>query len=121
MEMTKRILLIDDEDNVRESLELILTHRGYDVRTCRTGHGILDEIRDYDPDILLLDVLLGDEDGRDICRDLKLSPETGHLPVIILSGIPDIYNTITEAGANDIVLKPFDEETLLHRIERQLE
>ena len=118
--MDKRIIVIEDEDNVRETLDLLLTNAGFMVRSSATGNDIFNTINEFNPDVILLDVLLDDLDGRDICRSIKENPETKPIPVIMLSGVPDVYNAITDVGANDVVSKPFDEKTLIHRIERQL-
>lgn len=118
--MDKRVILVEDEDNVRETLDLLLTKAGYTVRSSATGTDIFDTISEFNPDVILLDVLLDDLDGRDICKAIKGNEITSHIPVIMLSAVPDVYNAITDAGANDVVSKPFDEKTLISRIERQL-
>ena len=119
-EMEKRIIVIEDEENVRETLDILLSNAGFTVRSFATGLQIFDTINDFNPDIILLDVILDDLDGRDICKSIKENPLTSHIPVIMLSGIPDVYNAINDVGANDVVSKPFDETTLINRIERQL-
>ena len=118
--MSNRVLFIEDEDNVRETISLLLQGAGYVVRTYATGENIFEKISEFKPDLILLDIILGDLDGREICRDIKSNPETTHIPVIILSAVPEIYNTIMDVGANDIVAKPFEENVLLSRIQRQL-
>jgi DNA-binding response OmpR family regulator len=118
--MEKKILVIEDEENVRETLDILLTNAGFTVRSFATGVHVFDTINDFNPDVILLDVMLDDLDGRDICRSIKENQITNHIPVIMLSGVPDVYNAISDVGANDVVSKPFDESTLLNRIERQL-
>jgi DNA-binding response OmpR family regulator len=118
--MDRRVIIVEDEDNVRETLELLLTNAGFKVQSSATGANIFNTIHDFNPDIILLDVILDNLDGRDICRSIKDDPTTRHIPVIMLSGVPDVYNAILDVGANDVVAKPFDEMTLLSRIERQL-
>jgi DNA-binding response OmpR family regulator len=118
--MDKRVIIIEDEENVRETLELLLTNAGFSVKSSATGTDIFNTINDFNPDVILLDVLLDDLDGRDICKAIKNDPLTSHIPVIMLSAVPDVYNAINDVGANDVVSKPFDETTLLNRIERQL-
>jgi DNA-binding response OmpR family regulator len=118
--MEKRIIVVEDEENVRETLDILLTNAGFSVRSLATGGQIFDTIDEFHPDVILLDVMLDDLDGRDICKSIKENPPTTHIPVIMLSGVPDVYNAINDVGANDVVSKPFDETTLLNRIERQL-
>jgi len=118
--MRGKILLVEDDDVTRETIELLLTHRGFAVRSCHTGKDIFTTIEEFQPTLILLDILLGELDGRDICRSLKAHTTYKNIPVIVISGAPDLYNSICAEGANDIVLKPFEERTLLSRIERQL-
>lgn len=118
--MDKRILVIEDEDNVRETLDLILTNAGFSVQTSATGINIFNIIEEFKADVILLDVMLEELDGRDICKAIKQNPATAHIPVIMLSAVPDVYNAISDVGANDVISKPFDEKILLSRIERQL-
>jgi len=118
--MDKRILVIDDEDDVRETVDLLLSRAGFDVESFSTAKDIFKTIEEFNPDVILLDVVLGELDGRDICKAIKSDSSTNHIPVLMLSGIPDVYNAITDVGANDVISKPFDEATLLNRINRQL-
>ncbi len=118
--MGKKVLFVEDEDNVRETISLLMQGAGYEVRASATGKDIFTSIAEFNPDLILLDILLDELDGREICREVKENPDTSHIPVIILSAVPEIYNTITDVGANDIVSKPFQENVLLNRIARQL-
>ena len=116
-----RILVIEDDDIVRDTIELLLKYKGYQVVTSVNGLDVDSQVEDFKPDLVLTDIYLGESDGREICQSLKNNPETSHIPVIIMSGASsDIYNTIVGVGANDIVLKPFDEQTLINRVQRQL-
>lgn len=117
---SERILIVDDDDMVRETIALLLSTEGYRVFSYATVASIVDCIKKVDPDVILLDILLGDSDGRDLCRQIKSHPEVSHIPVIMLSGLPEVYNAIMEVGANDIISKPFDGRILLNRIARQL-
>jgi len=112
--------VIEDEEHVRETLQLLLTNAGYQVTASANGKNIFELIEEFNPSLILLDILLDEMDGRDICKAVKSTPLTASIPIIILSAVQDIYNSIIEFGANDVVSKPFDERTLLNRIERQL-
>lgn len=118
--MKSRILVIEDDEIVRETVQLLLELRGYEVYTYAHGHGVCDIVEDFKPHLVLTDINLGDTDGRIICQDIKNNPNTQHIPVVVMSGASDIYNSISSCGANDIVLKPFDEQTLVSRLQRQL-
>jgi len=118
--MRARILLVEDEEMTRETIELLLTSNQYLVQSCPTGKNILETVADFSPNLIVLDILLGELDGRELCKELKANPVYRNIPIIVISGAPDIYNSIASSGANDIVLKPFEERTLMNRIERQL-
>ncbi|WP_423146065.1 response regulator [Rubrolithibacter danxiaensis] len=118
--ISKRILCIDDENLTLETVELILTKAGYYVQTSLSGKNVFDQIKSFQPDLILLDIVLADEDGRDICRNIKNNPSTKTIPVIILSAHPEVFQTIIDNCANDVVSKPFEIDQLLFRIERQL-
>jgi DNA-binding response OmpR family regulator len=118
--MNPGILIIEDEEHVRETIALLLQNADYRVKTLSGGEGLYEAIESFQPDVILLDIILKNEDGRTICKGLKSNPETSAIPVVILSAVPEIYNTISEVGANDVISKPFNERTLLSRIQRQL-
>ena len=118
--MSKRILVIDDDENVRDTISLLLRHKGFTVFTCSTGREIFQTIQRTTPDLILLDVMLGELDGRAICKAIKNNPITSYIPVIILSGVYNIYNIILDEKANDVLPKPFTEDVLLARVGRQL-
>lgn len=118
--MKRRILVIEDDDIVRETVQLLLEYKGYEVYTSSNGINIYSIVEEFKPNLVLTDIFLGEADGRVICQEIKRNPKTNHIPVIIMSGASDIYNTISGVGANDIVSKPFDEQTLINRLQRQL-
>jgi DNA-binding response OmpR family regulator len=118
--MIKRILVVEDDPDIIEILDYLLIESGYQVAFSVKADGIWKMIEEYKPDLILLDIVLPDGDGRDICKKLKENLNTGGIPVIMVSGHDYIYDTIITVKANDIVTKPFKFETLLHRIERQL-
>ena len=116
--MKRRILVIEDDDIVRDTVKLLLEYKGYEVITSANGSNARTIIEKFNPHLVLTDIYLGDADGRIICQEIKNNPKTSHIPVVIMSGSPDIYNSIAGVGANDIVLKPFDEQTLMNRLQR---
>ena len=118
--MSIRILVVEDDENIRETIEFLLCRAGYEVSTCSTGKDIFTSIENYNPHLILLDILLGELNGRDICRAIKKNRETSHIPVIIISSMHNVYNAIADEGANDVIAKPFTEDILLTRINRQL-
>lgn len=119
--MKKRILAVEDEKDILEILEFILNDSGYEIKTSLTARNIFKDVEEFHPDLILLDIMIYDKDGREICKALKMNNSTKNIPVVMVSAHPDIENTIgKEVGANDYVAKPFDIDFLLQKIENQL-
>ena len=119
--MGKKILILDDDADILDMLSYLLSDSGYEVSTMLRGDKVLETIRSFHPDLILMDVMLANLDGRIICRNLKGQLETTNLPVILISGTHDLSESLNQQGApNDFVAKPFDIEYLLEKIELQL-
>ena len=119
--MSKKILIVDDDPDILEILSLILADTGYETRALAHGKTIFDDIRDFEPNLVLMDVMLAGLDGRTICKSIKENQLTRFLPVILISGIHDLAESLHFPGApNDFIAKPFDIDHLLERIEKQL-
>jgi len=119
--MNKKILIIDDDPDILDILSLLLAGEGYEVRALSCGDTVFDDIKDFQPDLILMDVMLAGMDGRAICKSIKENHLTSFLPVILLSGTHDLDKSLDLPGApNDFVAKPFDIYHLLARIENQL-
>lgn len=119
--MNKKILIVDDNELIAEVMSYILTNNGYDVTTLNSGDGVVTQIKDSHPDLVIMDIMLPGIDGRDICRIIKHNKATENLPVIICSANDDIEDAMKQVGPpNDILSKPFDMSALLNKVEHQL-
>ena len=119
--MSKKILILDDDPDILEILSLVLIEGGYEVRILSCGNTVFDEIKDFQPDLVLMDVMLAGMDGRAIWKEIKENHLTYFLPVILISGTHDLAKSLLLPGApNDFVAKPFDIDYLLERIEKHL-
>jgi DNA-binding response OmpR family regulator len=119
--MNKKILIVDDSELITEVMSYILINNGYDVITLNTGDGVVAQIKQTHPDLVIMDIALPGVDGRDICRIIKHNKATENLPVIICSGNDDIELALKQDGPpNDILPKPFDMSVLLNKVEYQL-
>jgi CheY-like chemotaxis protein len=116
------ILVVDDTPVNLKLLSKILTDAGYKVRPVTNGKRALDAIEINPPDLILLDILMPDMDGYEVCRILKTSETNRDIPVIFLTALNDPTSQVKgfEVGALDYITKPFDEQTVLARIENQL-
>ncbi len=116
--MSKKILVIDDEPDILELLRLTLTQEGFAVETASTAGEGLDAISKRVPDLLVLDLMLPDMSGNEVCRKLRSSQETAHLPVLMLTARSEETDRVVgfELGADDYVTKPFSPRELVLRI-----
>ena len=120
---TYQILLVDDDPKILLLLQNLLEDNGYQVRTAETGASTLAAVRANPPDLILLDILLTDLDGMEVCGQLRANPATRNIPVIFLTA-HDTTARIEQAmnmGASDILGKPVDTRDLLVRIQAMLE
>lgn len=114
--MARRVLLVEDDPRVRRGLRLALEDEGYDVGEAGTGRDGLTAMRvEHPPDVVLLDLMLPDIDGFEVCRDLRRESD---VPVIVVSARVDSHDIVAglEAGADDYVTKPLVAKELSARI-----
>jgi len=117
-----KILIVDDEEKNLKLLGLILQSHNYEFETAKNGREALEKIREYCPDMILLDVMMPEMDGYETCRRLRENPETRNMPVVIVTALGDqeSRNKGLEAGANDFLAKPIDQSELLIRVRNLL-
>src|SRR6476620_7474482 len=116
------ILVVDDKpDNVR-LLSTILTERGYQVRKALNGQRALATVQEFPPTLILLDVMMPEMNGYEVCARLKASPKTSAIPVIFLSALDDDLDKVKafDVGAVDYITKPFQNKEVLARVANQL-
>ena len=118
-EEQRRILVVDDEQTVRDILQRALEGAGYDVITATNGQEALDKISQCDVSLVLLDIMMPGLDGFEV---LERMPQHLNIPVIMLSGIRDETSRIDSFGfgADDYIAKPFSRGELLARIQAKL-
>nr|WP_259067884.1 response regulator [Mucilaginibacter sp. X4EP1]MCS3813410.1 DNA-binding response OmpR family regulator [Mucilaginibacter sp. X4EP1] len=119
--MNKKILILDDDAYLLETLSILLMDSGYEIRALSNGKNIFDTIYEFHPDLVLMDIMLGDMDGRLICSRVKQQSDTKNLPVILMTGVAGLANSLYLPGApDDFLPKPFELDFLLERIDNQL-
>ncbi len=116
----KKVLIVDDDIDILEVLNLLFEFSGYQTKATPDAEYTYSLIHDFKPDAIILDVLLSGYDGREICRNLKSSTDTKHIPVVMISAHPDAAVSTKAAGADDFLAKPFDIHMLLEKVERLL-
>lgn len=117
-----KVLIVDDEEYVRDLLETFLGAEGYQTITAATGAEAIETTRRELPHLILLDVMLPDMDGFAVCRRLRYSIRTTYIPIIMLTARQGVGEKVEalNIGADDYVTKPFNLQELLARIRTQL-
>ncbi|HVW98592.1 MAG TPA: response regulator [Mucilaginibacter sp.] len=116
----RRILAVDDDKDILDILQYILEDSGYEVETLSDGHYLFEKINAHTPDLILLDIMLGNLDGRDLCREVKTAAKTHDIPVVLISA-SHVAGSPGQSGAPDaFIAKPFDIDDLLNVIKGQL-
>src|SRR5215203_2710938 len=116
----KKILLIDDDPDVITVLQLLLKKKGYQVATASRAEEAYQQVELFMPNLIVLDVLLSGVDGRTICKKLKNTESSKHIPIIMFSAHPSAQKNMEDFGADDFLPKPFESSKILERIEIQL-
>ncbi len=116
--MTGRILVVDDQPLNVKLLEAKLTSEYYDVLTASGGAAAVRIATEERPDLILLDVMMPDMDGYEVCRILRDQPETMHIPIVMVTALSDTADRVVglEAGADDFLTKPVDDLALFARV-----
>lgn len=114
-----RILVVDDDAALAEMLQIVLRQEGFDSTWCGTGDKAVDAVRDTQPDLVLLDLMLPGRDGIDVCREIRTF---SGVPIVMLTAKSDTMDVVVglEAGADDYVSKPFKAKELVARIRTRL-
>jgi len=111
----KRILYVDDEPSISQVAILVLQKiGGFDVLACTSGQEALDQAEDFQPELLLLDVMMPEMDGPATLERLRAMPVTANVPVIFMTGRtrPEDLMSLKALGAIDVIAKPFDPAVL---------
>ncbi|MBA3920588.1 MAG: EAL domain-containing protein [Nostocaceae cyanobacterium] len=116
------ILIIDDSPDNLRVLAAMLTNQGYNVRKALNWHMALTACQTVLPNLILLDIMMPDVDGYEVCQRLKASEENRQIPVIFLSALDDVFDKVKafNAGGVDYITKPFQFEEVLVRVKNQL-
>lgn len=115
----QKILIVDDDNNIAELISLYLTKECYDTRIVNDGEEALIAFEQYNPNLILLDLMLPGMDGYQVCREIRAKSNT---PIIMLSAKGEIFDKVLglELGADDYILKPFDSKELVARVKAVL-
>jgi diguanylate cyclase (GGDEF)-like protein len=120
---SRTVLIVDDEQSLRDALEMTFSREGYHVLKAADGPEALETARNVLPDVILLDVMMPGMDGYEVCQKLRSHYRTRHIPVILLTakGTEEDKLEGLQGGANDYVLKPWNKRELVTRVRNHLE
>ncbi|WP_407355558.1 response regulator transcription factor [Methanolobus sp. WCC5] len=121
-DVRQKILIVDDEMDALLALKVALQAEGYNVVEAKDGHEAIVKVHSEVPDVILLDLMIPQIDGFEVCRQLKSDPIYSHIPVIMLTARGEIDDKVEgiELGADDYVTKPFNLKELKARIKMVL-
>lgn len=119
MATKQRILIVDDDNNIAELISLYLTKECYDTQIVNDGEAALSAVDSYNPNLILLDLMLPGIDGYQVCREVRAK---NNIPIIMLSAKGEIFDKVLglELGADDYIMKPFDSKELVARVKAVL-
>lgn len=115
----QKILIVDDDENIAELISLYLTKECFDTSIVNDGESALKEFLEYQPNLILLDLMLPGIDGYEVCRQIR---RTSEIPIIMLSAKGETFDKVLglELGADDYIIKPFDSKEMVARVKAVL-
>ncbi|MFO7983058.1 MAG: response regulator [Desulfuromonadales bacterium] len=118
----KKILVVEDEESLLKLESILLTSKGYEVQGVTTGQAALDAIAEEKPDLVLLDIMLPEMDGFEVCRRIKENPQINDLPVVMLTAKKSREDMARgqQVGADWYITKPFKSVNVIETIQRFL-
>ena len=117
----KKILVVDDDKDILAVVQLILEEKGYQVNSIWNGEKAIQSVRDFSPDVVLLDIYLGTTNGIDICNQIKQDPETKNTCIIMFSAHGKREEVLQQCPADNFISKPFDIYKLTESIAAEMD
>ncbi len=120
--MSKQILIVDDTETVLLFEKTMLRGSGIELRTAKNGNKALEEVAKERPDLILLDIMMPELDGIQVCERLKADPDTKDIPIVMVTtkGEPEMVEKAFKAGCDDYITKPLDKMELLSKVNTYL-
>jgi two-component system alkaline phosphatase synthesis response regulator PhoP len=118
-----KILVVDDDEHLLRLMTYNLEKADYTVKTCQDGEKALEEFLRFEPDLVILDVLIPKLDGFKISEKIRRYPSKKHIPIIIISAIyrqPSYHDEAKKIGADSYIVKPFDPQELIKKVKELL-
>jgi len=106
--MNKKVLILDDDMDILQICSIVLKKKGFDVSTLNNSHQVVDQVRNYQPDVILMDNWIPGPGGIEATKELKNTPDLQNIPVIFFSANSNVTQLAREAHADYFLQKPFD-------------
>lgn len=116
-----KIIILDDSEDLLDILKYFLQEKGYEVETASNRNELLSLIKSFSPDLLIVDIFLSDDDGREICKELRKLSVTNYLCILIFSASPKAIGDYKDYGADGFIDKPFGLNEIIEKIEATLD
>lgn len=120
MKTRKKILFCDNDKSIQEVVKIIVEEIGYEIETVSDNNDIIRKIKNYKPDLLLLDLWMPNISGQEIVRKIKSDKQTRNIPIIIVSAIDQSKEIVKNMGVRDFLAKPFNIDDLIALVDKYL-
>lgn len=118
--MTKKIFIVEDDEAIVEVMSIILLDAGFSVTTAANGTTLKKNLQKELPDLIIMDIWIGEENGAKLTKQLKANTRTKRIPIIMISANNETKKIAEEAGADDFLAKPFDITQLAAAVEKHI-
>src|SRR5439155_11466465 len=114
----ERVLIVDDDPDIQRLVSYNLSQAGFEVTAAESGRKALESVQKHPPDLIILDLMLPDVDGVEVCRTLRQRENSRRIPIVMLTARSDEIDRVIgfELGADDYVMKPFSPRGLVRRV-----
>lgn len=116
--LKNKVLVCDDDEGISEVIKIILNQAGYIVSSISNGKSIQKKVKEFSPNLILLDIWMPGIDGKQATKLLKRNKTTKNIPIIMISALNSTESNAHACGADDFLLKPFDMNILLSKVKK---
>jgi DNA-binding response OmpR family regulator len=110
------VLVVDDDEEIGFMLQMMLNHKGFSVILLKRAEQTEEVLSKNQVDVIILDMLIAGVKGTDVCIRLKNNPVFAHIPIIMITALPDAKTICAQAGANDFLSKPFEMDDMISKL-----
>jgi DNA-binding response OmpR family regulator len=116
----KRVYIVEDNPDISELIEYLVNKIGLETYTCANVKDFKNLFADNKPDLIILDIMLPDGNGLELCEEIKNQTENAEIPIILMSALANVQSKFKKSRANDYISKPFDIQDFTRRVKSQI-